>query len=163
MVSAGAVFYEIAVISFQDSNGDGKGDLAGLISRLDHLEWLGVTAVWLTPIYRSPMLDLGYDVADFCAIDPVFGTIQEFDQLLDLLHARNIRLILDFSTNHTSDTHPWFCESRASRSSPKRSWYVWADAGPDGGPPNNWLSRFGGSAWQWDEQSAQYYYHAFSS
>ena len=155
------MFYEIAVISFQDSNADGKGDLGGLINRLDYLEWLGVSAIWLTPIYPSPMLDLGYDVADFCAINPLFGTMQEFDQLLNLLHVRGIRLILDFVPNHTSETHPWFCESRASRSSPKRPWYVWADASPDGGPPNNWLSRFGGSAWQWDEQSEQYYYHAF--
>jgi alpha-glucosidase len=156
-----AVFYEIAVVSFQDSNGDGKGDLAGLISRLDYLEWLGVTAIWLTPIYRSPMLDLGYDVADFCTVDPLFGTTKEFDQLLDLLHARGMRLILDFVPNHTAETHAWFQESRASRSSLKRDWYVWADAGPDGGPPNNWLSRFGGSAWQWDERTEQYYYHAF--
>ena len=143
-----AVIYEIAPVSFQDSNGDGKGDLPGLIRRLDYLEWLGVDAVWLTPIYRSPMLDLGYDIAGFCAIDPVFGTMQDFDRLVDRLHARDMRVILDFVPNHTSDRHPWFKESRASRSNPKREWYVWADAGPNGGPPNNWLSRFGGSAWQ---------------
>ena len=156
-----AVIYEIAPVSFQDSNGDGKGDLPGLIRRLDYLEWLGVDAVWLTPIYRSPMLDLGYDIADFCAIDPVFGTMQDFERLVDTLHARGMRLILDFVPNHTSDQHPWFKESRTSRSNPKRKWYVWADAGTNGGPPNNWLSRFGGSAWQCDEKTDQYYYHSF--
>jgi alpha-glucosidase len=156
-----AVFYEIAPISFQDSNGDGRGDLPGLINRIDHLEWLGIDAIWLTPIYRSPMRDLGYDIADYCAIDPLFGTMDDFDRLVGLLHERGIRLILDFVPNHTSDQHPWFVESRASRSSPKRDWYLWADPGPDGGPPNNWLSRFGGSAWQWDEASRQYYYHSF--
>jgi alpha-glucosidase len=156
-----AVFYEIAVLSFQDSNGDGKGDLAGLINRVDYLEWLGVTAIWLTPIYHSPMLDLGYDVTDFCTIDSAFGTMQDFDRLLALLHARGMHLILDFVPNHTSKAHAWFQDSRAARASLKRQWYVWADAGSDGGPPNNWLSRFGGSAWEWDEQSKQYYYHAF--
>lgn len=154
-----AVIYEIAPVSFQDSNGDGKGDLPGLIRRIDYLQWLGADAVWLTPIYLSPMLDLGYDIADFCAIDPVFGTMQDFERLVDMLHARDMRLILDFVPNHTSDRHPWFKESRASRSNPKRD--VWADAGPNGGPPNNWLSRFGGSAWQWDEHTEQYYYHSF--
>jgi alpha-glucosidase len=156
-----AVFYEIAPISFQDSNGDGKGDLPGLIGRIDYLEWLGVDAVWLTPIFRSPLLDLGYDVEDFCAIDPVFGSLDDFDRLVKELHARGMRIILDFVPNHTSDRHPWFLESRASRTNPKRGWYVWADAGPDGGPPNNWLSRFGGSAWEWDEKTEQYYYHSF--
>jgi glycosidase len=115
-----AVIYEIAPVSFQDSNGDGKGDLPGLIRRIDYLQWLGVDAVWLTPIYRSPMLDLGYDIADFCAIDPVFGTMQNFERLVDMLHARDMRVILDFVPNHTSDRHPWFQESRASRSNPKR-------------------------------------------
>ncbi len=156
-----AVIYEIAPVSFQDSNGDGKGDLAGLGNRIDYLEWLGVDAVWLTPIYRSPMLDLGYDVADFCAIDPLFGTMEDFDRLVSTLHARGMRLILDFVPNHTSDRHPWFVESCSSRSNPKRDWYMWGDAGPDGGPPNNWLSRFGGSAWQWAEKTQQYYYHSF--
>ena len=155
-----AVIYEIAPVSFQDSN-DGKGDLPGLISRIDYLEWLEIDAVWLTPIYRSPMLEFGYDIADFCAIDPLFGTMEDFDRLLDMLHARGMRLILDFVPNHTSDRHPWFLESGSSRSNPKRDWYVWADAGPDGGPPNNWLSRFGGSAWQWNEKTEQYYYHSF--
>jgi alpha-glucosidase len=156
-----ATIYEIAPISFQDSNGDGKGDLPGLISRLDYLEWLGVGAVWLTPIYRSPMLDLGYDVADFCDVDPIFGTLADFDRLVTSLHARGIKLIIDFVPNHTSDQHPWFRESRASRASAKRDWFVWADPAPNGGPPNNWLSRFGGSAWEWDEATGQYYYHSF--
>jgi alpha-glucosidase len=156
-----AVIYEIAPISFQDSNGDGKGDLPGLIRRIDYLEWLGVDAVWLTPVYPSPMLDFGYDISDFCAIDPLYGTLEDFDRMLEMLHARDMRLILDLVPNHTSDRHAWFRESRASRKNPKRDWYLWADPGPDGGPPNNWLSRFGGSAWQWDEQTEQYYYHSF--
>lgn len=156
-----AVIYEITPISFQDSNGDGKGDLPGLLDRIDYLHWLGVDAIWLTPVFRSPMLDLGYDIADFCAIDPLFGTLQDFDILVERLHGRDMRLILDFVPNHTSDRHPWFVESRTSRTAPKRAWYVWADAGLDGGPPNNWLSRFGGSAWQWDEETEQYYYHSF--
>jgi alpha-glucosidase len=156
-----AVIYEIVPMSFQDSDGDGKGDLPGLIQRIDYLEWLGVDAVWLTPVFPSPMLDLGYDIADFCAIDPRFGTLEDFDTLIESLHRRDMRLILDYVPNHTSDRHPWFAESRASRASPKRGWYVWADACPNGGPPNNWLSRFGGSAWQWDEQTDQYYYHSF--
>lgn len=153
--------YEIAPISFQDSNGDGKGDLPGLLSRLEYLEWLGVSAVWLTPIYRSPMLDFGYDITDFCSVDPLYGTLTDFDRLVEGLHRRDIRLLLDFVPNHTSDQHPWFRESRSSKTNPKRRWYVWADPGPDGGPPNNWLSRFGGSAWAWDERTEQYYYHAF--
>lgn len=155
------VIYQVATVSFQDSNGDGRGDLRGLIDRLDHLTWLGVDAVWLTPIYPSPMRDFGYDISDFCAIDPLYGSFADFDELLARLHARGLKLILDFVPNHTSDEHAWFVESRSSRESPKRNWYVWADAGPDGGPPNNWLSRFGGSAWQWDEATSQYYYHSF--
>jgi len=155
------VFYEIAPISFQDSNGDGKGDLPGLISRIEYLEWLGIGAVWLTPVYPSPMLDLGYDISDFCGINRLFGSMEEFDRLVMLLHEREIRMILDFVPNHTSDQHPWFQESRSCRRSSKRDWYVWADPGPDGGPPNNWLSRFGGSAWQWDNGTGQYYYHSF--
>jgi alpha-glucosidase len=156
-----AAIYEVAPISFKDSDGDGKGDLKGLIERVDHLEWLGVGAIWLTPVYRSPMLDLGYDISDFCDIDPVFGTLADFDRLVEELHVRDIRLILDFVPNHTSDQHQWFLESRSSRNSPKRDWYVWTDPAPDGRPPNNWLSRFGGSAWHWDEATGQYYYHSF--
>lgn len=156
-----AVIYEIAVVSFQDSDGDGKGDLAGLIDRLDYIQWLGVDALWLTPVYPSPMLDFGYDIADYCDVDPVYGSLRDFDRLVAEAHGRGIRLILDFVPNHTSDRHPWFVESRASRSNRRRDWYIWADPEPDGGPPNNWVSRFGGSAWQWDDGSAQYYYHSF--
>lgn len=156
-----AVIYQIAPMSFQDSNGDGKGDLKGIISRLPYLEWLGIDAVWLCPIYRSGMLDFGYDISDFCDVDPLFGTLDDLDALLQEMHARDIKLLLDFVPNHTAADHPWFRESRSSRSNPKRDWYVWADAAEDGGPPNNWLSRFGGSAWAWDDATQQYYYHAF--
>ena len=156
-----AVVYEIVPISFQDSNGDGKGDLPGLMTRIEYLAWLGIDVIWLTPMYPSPMLDLGYDVADFCGIDPLVGTMEDFDQLVTMLHARDMRLLLDFVPNHTSDRHPWFIESCSSRVNPKRDWYIWTDGGADGGPPNNWLSRFGGSAWQWNERTEQYYYHSF--
>jgi alpha-glucosidase len=156
-----AVIYEIAPISFQDSNGDGKGDLKGIGRRIDYLQWLGVDAVWLTPFFVSPMLDFGYDIADYCAVDPAFGTLEDFDRLVETLHRHDIRLILDYVPNHTSDQHAWFAESRSSRDSARRDWYVWADAAPNGGPPNNWLSRFGGSAWRWDEATGQYYYHSF--
>jgi len=154
------VVYEIAPISFQDSNGDGKGDLSGLIDRIEYLEWLGVDVVWLTPVFPSPFLDFGYDIANFCDIDPRFGTLKDFDDLTSGLHQRGIRLLLDFVPNHTSDQHPWFVESRSSQGISKRNWYLWADPAANGGPPNNWLSRFGGSAWQWDD-SGQFYYHSF--
>jgi alpha-glucosidase len=156
-----AAIYEVAVISFKDSNGDGKGDLKGLFDKIDYFEWLGIDAVWLTPIYPSPMLDFGYDISDFCAVDPIFGSLKSFDRLVNALHSRHTRLILDFVPNHTSDQHPWFVDSRSSRTSEKRDWFVWADPDQDGGPPNNWLSRFGGSAWEWDELAGQYYYHSF--
>ena len=156
-----AAFYQIALKSFQDSNGDGIGDLRGLIERIDYLAWLGIDAVWLTPFYPSPMRDFGYDISDFCAVNPVYGTLNDFDELVAALRMRGIRVILDFIPNHTSDEHPWFRESRTSRSNPKRDWYVWADSADNGGPPNNWLSRFGGSAWEWDDATGQYYYHAF--
>jgi alpha-glucosidase len=156
-----ATIYEIAPISFQDSNGDGKGDLAGLLSRVDYLKWLGVDAVWLTPIYRSPFRDLGYDISDYCSIDPAFGTLDDFDLLLGRLHDAGIRLILDLVPNHTANDHAWFVESRSSRDNAKADWYIWADPAENGGPPNNWLSRFGGSAWEWCEARRQYYYHSF--
>jgi len=156
-----AVIYEIALISFQDSNGDGKGDLAGLISRIDYLKWLGVDAVWLTPIYRSPFRDLGYDISDYRAIDSALGSLDEFDNVLKALHADGIRLILDLVPNHTATDHEWFIESSSSPHNGKADWYIWADAAENGGPPNNWLSRFGGSAWEWCEARRQYYYHSF--
>lgn len=155
------VVYQVYPRSFQDSNGDGIGDLRGIIARLDYLADLGVDAIWLSPIFPSPMADFGYDVADYCDIDPRFGTLADFDDLLAAAHARNVRVILDFVPNHTSDRHPWFLESKRSRTSPKRDWYIWRDAAPGGGPPNNWVSDFGGSAWEWDEASGQYYLHAF--
>ena len=154
-----AVVYEIAAISFQDSDGDGYGDLPGLLQRIDYLKWLGVGVVWLTPIYKSPDQDFGYDISDFCGIDPRYGTMQDFERVRDALHAAGIKLILDFVPNHTSDQHAWFQESRTSRNNPKADWYVWAKAGPNGGPPNNWLSRFGGSGWEWCDARRQFYYH----
>jgi alpha-glucosidase len=156
-----AVIYEIAPVSFQDTNGDGRGDLKGVESRIDYLQWLGIDAVWLTPFFVSPMLDFGYDISDYCEVDPGFGTLQDFDHLVEALHGKDIRLVLDFVPNHTSDQHPWFVDSRSSRDSATRDWYVWADPAASGAPPNNWLSRFGGSAWQWDEATEQYYYHSF--
>ncbi len=155
------VIYQIYPWSLQDTNGDGIGDLAGIRSRLDYIVDLGVDAIWISPIYPSPMADNGYDVADYCNINPIFGTIADFDTLIADVHARGLKLILDFVPNHTSDEHPWFVESRASRTNPKRDWYIWRDAKPDGSPPNNWLSNFGGPAWQWDETTGQYFYHAF--
>ena len=155
------VIYQIYPRSFQDSNGDGIGDLRGIEQRLDYLAEVGIDAIWISPLYPSPMADFGYDVADYCDIDPRFGTLADFDSLLAAAHARNLKVILDFVPNHSSDQHPWFIESRASRNSPKRDWYIWRDRAADGGLPNNWISDFGGSAWEWDEASSQYYYHAF--
>ncbi|TPG09931.1 alpha-amylase family glycosyl hydrolase [Sphingomonas oligophenolica] len=153
--------YQVYPRSFQDSDGDGVGDLKGIAARLDHLVALGVDAVWLSPIFPSPMADFGYDVADYCDVDPRFGTLADFDALLAAAHDRGLKLLLDFVPNHSSDQHPWFVESRSSRTNPKRDWYIWRDARPDGSPPNNWISDFGGSAWQWEEATGQYYYHAF--
>lgn len=155
------MIYEIAPVSFQDSDGDGKGDIAGLLARIDYLKSLGVDAVWLTPIYPSPFHDFGYDISDHCGIDPAYGTDNDFDRLLASLHGAGIRLIMDLVVNHTSAEHPWFKESRASRSNQKADWYLWADPADNGGPPNNWLCRFGGTAWQWDGPRQQYYYHSF--
>ncbi|ORC52747.1 alpha-amylase [Burkholderia sp. A27] len=155
------VIYQVYPRSFQDSNGDGIGDLAGVGARLEYLVALGVDAVWISPIYPSPMADFGYDVADYCNIDPIFGTLDDFQQLLDRAHALGLKVLLDFVPNHSSERHAWFEESRSSRDNPKRDWYLWRDPAPDGGPPNNWLSRMGGSAWQWDAHTGQYYYHAF--
>ncbi|WP_131858324.1 alpha-amylase family glycosyl hydrolase [Bosea sp. BK604] len=155
------VIYQIYPRSFQDSDGDGIGDLNGIVQRLDSLAALGIDAIWISPIYSSPMADFGYDVADYCDVDPRFGTLADFDELLAQAHARGLKLLLDFVPNHTSDRHAWFVESQASRTNSRRDWYLWRDAAPDGGPPNNWISDFGGSAWEWDGATGQYYYHAF--
>jgi alpha-glucosidase len=162
------VFYQVYPRSFQDSNGDGIGDLRGITSRLDHLNdgtpaSLGIDAIWLSPFYRSPMADFGYDVSDYRDVNPDYGTLEDFDELLREAHKRGIRVIVDFVPNHTSDQHPWFVESRSSRDNPKRDWYVWRDPKPDGSPPNNWQSSFRGlgSAWTLDEQTGQYYLHSF--
>jgi alpha-glucosidase len=156
-----AVIYQIYPRSFQDSNDDGVGDLNGIRRRLPYLAALGVDAVWVSPFYPSPMADFGYDVADYCDVDPRFGTLADCKSLIEEAHALGLKVILDFVPNHTSDQHPWFVESRSSRNNPKRDWYIWKDAGPGGGPPNNWVSHFGGSGWEWDEATRQYYYHAY--
>jgi alpha-glucosidase len=156
-----AVIYQIYPRSFLDSDGDGIGDLEGIRSRLDYLVWLGVDAVWISPIFPSPMTDFGYDVSDYCDIDRCFGSLATFDALIGDAHRRGIRVILDYVPNHTSDQHPWFGEAKTARSSPKRDYYIWRDPKPGGGPPNNWLSEFGGSAWAWDLETGQYYYHAY--
>jgi alpha-glucosidase len=155
------VVYQIYPRSFGDSNGDGVGDLRGIAERVEYLAWLGVDAVWLSPCFRSPMADFGYDVSDYCDIDPCFGTLADFDALVAAAHAHGIKVVLDWVPNHSSDQHPWFLESRASRSSAKRDWYVWRDARADGGPPNQWKAIFGGSAWEWDEGTQQFYLHSF--
>jgi len=155
------VIYQVYPRSFQDSDGDGVGDLAGIIERVDYLGWLGIDAVWISPFYPSPMADFGYDISDYTDVDPLFGTLADFDRMLEALHRRGIRVILDFVPNHTSIEHPWFQESQNSRSNPKRDWYIWRDPAPDGGPPNNWLSQAGGGAWTFEPETGQYYYHAF--
>jgi alpha-glucosidase len=155
------IFYQIYPRSFQDSNADGVGDIAGIARRLPYLRALGINAVWLSPVFPSPMADFGYDISDYTGIDPLFGSIEDFDALVSAAHAVGLKLILDLVPNHTSDRHPWFTESRASRDNPKRDWYLWRDPKPDGSAPNNWLSEFGGSAWTLDETTGQYYYHAF--
>lgn len=160
------VVYQIYPRSFMDSNGDGIGDLEGIIQKLDYLNdgtpsSLGIDAVWISPFYPSPMADFGYDVADYCAVDPMFGDLAIFDRLVVECHRRGIKVIIDYVPNHTSDLHPWFVESRSGRSNPKRDWYLWQDAKPNGGLPNNWGSVFGGPAWTWDEGTRQYYFHQF--
>ena len=155
------VIYQIYPRSFQDSNNDGIGDLQGIKSRLDYLQELGIDALWLSPIFSSPMADFGYDISDYMGIHPIFGTMSDFEELLAAVHERGLKLVLDLVPNHTSDQHPWFLESKSSKDNPKRDWYLWQDAKPDGSPPNNWLAAFGGSAWEWDQDTGQYYYHAF--
>jgi alpha-glucosidase len=157
----GAVIYQIYPRSFKDSNGDGVGDLKGIIDGLDHVARLGVDAVWLSPFFVSPMRDFGYDVADYCDVDPIFGTLADFDALIARARRLGVRIIIDQVYSHTSDQHPWFAESRRDRRNPKSDWYVWADARPDGSPPNNWQSVFGGPAWTWDARRGQYYFHNF--
>ena len=154
------VVYQIYPRSFADSNGDGVGDLPGIMSKLDYLQWLGVDAIWLSPIYPSPMADFGYDVSNYHDIDPVFGSLADFDRLISEAHARGIRVVLDMVMNHTSDQHPWFVDSRSSRDNPKRDWYIWRDP-KNGREPNNWEAVFGGKAWQFDERTGQYYLHLF--
>jgi len=155
------VIYQIYPRSFQDSNGDGVGDLQGIISRLDYLKSLNVDAIWLSPIYPSPMHDFGYDISDYTDIHPLFGTMENFDELLRQVHQRGMRLLLDFVPNHTSSEHPWFLEASSSRDNPKRDYYIWRDPAPNGGPPNNWVSHFGGPAWTFDPHTGQYYLHQF--
>jgi len=155
-----AVFYQIYPRSFADGNGDGIGDLRGMIQRLDYLQDLGIDAIWLSPHYPSPQFDCGYDIADYTDVAPEYGTLDDFREFLDGAHQRGIRVILDLVLNHTSHLHRWFIESSSSRDNPKRDWYIWRD-GRDGGPPNNWYSTFGGSAWEYDARTDQYYYHFF--
>jgi alpha-glucosidase len=161
-----AVFYQIYPRSFQDSNNDGIGDLAGITEGLDYLNngrggGLGIDALWISPFFKSPMADFGYDVSDYCDVDPIFGTLHDFDQLIEAAHARGIKVVLDLVLNHSSDQHPWFQESRQSRGNSKADWYVWVDPKPDGALPNNWLSVFGGPAWTFEESRGQYYMHSF--
>ncbi|MCE9682531.1 alpha-amylase family glycosyl hydrolase [Halomonas alkalisoli] len=157
----GAVIYQVYPRSFQDTRGDGIGDLQGVIDRLDYIASLGVDAIWLSPFFTSPMKDFGYDVSDYRGVDPIFGSLDDFDRLVEAAHARGLRVTIDQVLSHSSDQHPWFVESRSSRDNARADWYVWADARPDGSPPTNWQAIFGGSAWQWDTRRCQYYLHNF--
>ncbi|MFN3312471.1 MAG: alpha-amylase family glycosyl hydrolase [Hyphomonas sp.] len=157
----GAVIYQIYPRSFQDTNGDGVGDLPGITQRLEHVARLGIEAIWISPFFKSPMKDFGYDVSDYCDVDPVFGRLEDFDELLTRAHGLGLKVIIDQVYAHTSDAHAWFSESRASRENPKADWYVWRDPKPDGTPPNNWQSVFGGPAWTWDARRGQYFMHNF--
>lgn len=157
----GAVIYQIYPRSLMDSNGDGIGDIPGIIQKLDYIASLGVDAIWVSPFFKSPMKDFGYDISDYRSIDPIFGTLNDFDQLIDQAHKLGIKVIIDQVLSHTSDQHAWFEESRSSRDNPKADWYVWADPADDGTPPNNWLSIFGGCAWEWEPRRGQYYLHNF--
>ena len=159
----GGVIYQVYPRSFSDSNDDGVGDLRGVAGKLEYLSRLGVDGVWLSPFFRSPMRDFGYDVSDYRDVDPIFGTLEDFDLLLKAVHRRGLKLIIDQVYSHTSDQHPWFKESRSSADNPRADWYVWANAKADGGPPSNWISLFGGQAWSWDTRRRQYYFHNFLS
>ncbi|MBC3871612.1 alpha-glucosidase [Undibacterium oligocarboniphilum] len=156
-----AVIYQVYPRSFYDTNKDGIGDLPGITRKLDYIASLGVDIVWISPFFKSPMKDFGYDVSDYCDVDPLFGTLADFDRLLQRAHELGLKVMIDQVLSHCSELHPWFVESRQSRDNPKADWYVWADPQPDGSPPNNWLSVFGGSAWQWDARRRQYYLHNF--
>lgn len=157
----GAVLYQVYPRSFADTNGDGVGDLPGVTAHLEYVASLGVDGIWLSPFFTSPMKDFGYDVADYCGVDPVFGTLEDFDRLVEAAHALGLKVVIDQVYSHTSDQHAWFAESRRDRTNPKADWYVWADAKPDGTPPSNWQSVFGGPAWTWDARRGQYYMHNF--
>ncbi|MDO8884764.1 alpha-amylase family glycosyl hydrolase [Pseudotabrizicola sp.] len=157
----GAVIYQIYPRSYQDSNGDGIGDLKGITERLDHIATLGADAIWISPFFTSPMKDFGYDVSDYCDVDPMFGTLSDFDALMARAQSLGLKVMIDLVLSHTSDQHPWFKESRRDRTNPRADWYVWAEPKPDGTPPNNWLAIFGGSSWQWDARREQYYLHNF--
>ncbi len=159
----GAVIYQIYPRSYQDSNGDGIGDLLGIVERLPYIASLGVDTIWVSPFFTSPMKDFGYDVSDYCDVDPMFGSLADFDMLVTTAHNLGLKVLIDLVLSHSSDQHPWFKESRSSRDNPRANWYVWADPKPDGTPPNNWLSIFGGSAWAWDTTRCQYYLHNFLS
>ena len=161
------VIYQIYPRSFMDSNGDGVGDLEGILQKLDYLNdgspsSLGIDAIWLSPVNPSPMADFGYDVSDYCNVDPLFGDLATFDRLLAAAHRRGLKVLLDWVPNHTSDQHPWFIASRSSRDEPQHDWYIWRDPRPDGSLPNNWGSFFGGPAWTFDPQTGQYYLHQFA-
>ena len=157
----GAVIYQIYPRSYQDTNGDGVGDLKGITQRLDHVASLGVDGVWISPFFTSPMRDFGYDVADYCDVDPAFGTLEDFDALLSRAHALGLKIIIDQVYAHSSDAHAWFAESREDRTNARADWYVWSDPKPDGTPPNNWQAVFGGPSWTWDARRQQYYMHNF--
>src|SRR5262249_30190198 len=157
----GATIYQIYPRSYLDTNDDGIGDLAGIASKLDYIKSLGVDGIWLSPFYRSPMRDFGYDVSDYLNVDPIFGTLQDFDRLLAEAHSRGLKIVIDQVWSHTSDQHPWFIESAGSRENVRADWYVWAGAQPDGSPPNNWQASFGGPSWTWSPRRRQYYLHNF--
>ena len=155
------VIYQVWLRSFYDTDGNGNGDLRGVLEKLDYFEWLGIDVLWLSPVYPSPLVESGYDVTDFTSVHEMLGSLEDLDELIARAHERDIRILLDFVPNHTSDAHPWFVESRSSRDNPKRAWYLWAEPKEDGSPPNNWAGCFGGSAWTFDKETGQYYYHAF--
>lgn len=156
-----AIIYQVYPRSFLDTNGDGVGDLPGITAKLDYIAGLGVDIVWISPFFKSPMKDFGYDVSDYCDVDPLFGTLADFDQLVAKAHDLGLKIMIDQVLSHTAEEHPWFAESRKNRDNPKADWYVWSDPRPDGNPPNNWLSVFGGSSWQWDSRRKQYFLHNF--